>query len=223
MADIIVKFLQSITDNNVILTLLSSMIPLIELKGAIPVGVSLGMNIWASAGVAYLGSTIIVIPVFFLLIPIFNLLKKIPFIKRLVEKVEAMLKNRAKKMAEKSKGSPEETARKILMWGLFIFVAIPLPVTGVWTGTAIAVFLGMKFRDSILPLAAGNLVAGTLVTILIMLVGAERANLILNIVLILAAVMLVVTIVKIIMTKPETEEATDATPEKEADNGDGKN
>lgn len=206
MADIIVKFLQSITDNSILLTLLSSMIPLIELKGAIPVGVGLGLDIWAAAGIAYLGSTIVVIPIFFLLIPIFNLLKKIPFIKRLVEKLEAMLKNRAKKMAEKSKGSAEETARKILMWGLFIFVAIPLPVTGVWTGTAIAVFLGMKFKDSILPLAAGNLVAGTLVTLLIMAVGASNANLILNIVLILAAVMLVVTIVKIALTKPETED-----------------
>ena len=60
----------------------------------------------------------------------------------------------------------EEKRRKMLMWGLFIFVAVPFPVTGVWTGTAIAVFLGMKFKDSFLPIVLGNLVAGSIITLL---------------------------------------------------------
>ena len=203
MTEAIINFLQSITDKSWLVVALSSMIPLIELKGAIPVGVSLGLDIWQSAGIAYLGSTLVVIPIFFLLIPIFNLLKKIPFIKVFVQKLEAMFKGRARKMAEKSKGNAEDVARRILMIGLLVFVAIPLPVTGVWTGTAIAVFLGMKFRDSILPLAVGNLIAGTLITLLILLIGKDNANLVLNIVLILALIMLVVTIVKIALSKPE--------------------
>ena len=203
MTEAIINFLQSITDKSWLVVALSSMIPLIELKGAIPVGVSLGLDIWQSAGIAYLGSTLVVIPIFFLLIPIFNLLKKIPFIKVFVQKLEAMFKGRARKKAEKSKGNAEDVARRILMIGLLVFVAIPLPVTGVWTGTAIAVFLGMKFRDSILPLAVGNLIAGTLITLLILLIGKDNANLVLNIVLILALIMLVVTIVKIALSKPE--------------------
>ena len=205
ITDAVINFLQSITDRSYLIVLLAAMIPLIELKGAIPVGVSLGMNIWQSAGFAYLGSTLVVIPVFFLLIPIFALLKKIPFVRSFINKLEAMLKGKAEKMAEKSKGNAEEVTRRMLMIGLFIFVAIPLPVTGVWTGTAIAVFLGMRFRDSILPLALGNLVAGTLVTLLVLAVGEANANLVLNIVLILAAVMLVVTIIKIALSKPEGE------------------
>lgn len=203
MTEAIINFLQSITDKSWLIVALSSMIPLIELKGAIPVGVSLGLDIWQSAGIAYLGSTLVVIPIFFLLIPIFNLLKKIPFIKVFVQKLEAMLKGRARKMAEKSKGSAEDVARRILMIGLLVFVAIPLPVTGVWTGTAIAVFLGMRFKDSILPLAVGNLIAGTLITLLILLIGKDNANLLLNIILILALIMLVFTIVKIALSKPE--------------------
>ena len=75
--------------------------------------------------------------------------------------------------------------------------------------------------SAILPLAAGNLVAGTLITLLT-LAFKEHVNLILNIVLILAAIMLVVTIVKIALTKPETAQ-TDAPAEKEVDDGDGKN
>lgn len=209
ITDAIIGFLRSVTDQSWLIVALSSMIPLIELKGAIPVGVSLGMNIWQSAGVAYLGSTLIVIPIFFLLIPVFGLLKRIPFIRTFINKLEALLKNKAEKLAKKSKGNADAVARRILMIGLFIFVAVPLPITGVWTGTAIAVFLGMKFKDSVLPLAAGNLVAGTLITLLIMLVGENNADLVLNIVLILAAVMLVVTIVKVALSKPEESEKKD--------------
>ena len=206
ITDAIIGFLQSITDQSWLIVFLSAMIPLIELKGAIPVGVSLGMNIWQSAGISYLGSTLVVIPIFFLLIPIFALLKKIPFIKVFISKLEAMLKGKAEKMAKKSEGNAENVARRILMIGLFIFVSIPLPITGVWTGSAIAVFLGMKFKDSILPLALGNLVAGALITLLILLVGERNANLVLNIVLVLAIIMLVVTIIKVALSKPEEAE-----------------
>ena len=50
------------------------------------------------------------------------------------------------------------------MLGVFVFIAIPLPMTGVWTGTAIAVFLGLKFRQVILPVLGGNLVAGLIIS-----------------------------------------------------------
>lgn len=203
LTEAIVNFLRSITDNAELLTFFAAMIPLIELKGAIPVGVSLGMPVLKSAFISYLGSTAIIIPVFFLLIPVFNLLKKIPFIKRIVEKIEIMLKNRAAAFAEKSKGSAEKAAQKMLVLGLFIFVAIPLPVTGVWTGTAIAVFLSMKFRHSALPLALGNLIAGGIITALIAIIGADRANMVLNAVLLLAIVMLAVTVVKVALSKPD--------------------
>lgn len=50
------------------------------------------------------------------------------------------------------------------MLGVFLFVAVPLPLTGVWTGTAIAVFSGLKFWQSILAAFAGNVVAGLLIS-----------------------------------------------------------
>ena len=209
ITEAIVNFLRSITDNAELLTFFAAMIPLIELKGAIPVGVSLGLSIPLSSLFSYLGSTLVVLPVFFLLIPVFNLLKKIPFIKKAVEKTEAMLKRRAAALAEKSKGSAEDTARKILFWGLMIFVAVPLPVTGVWTGTAIAVFLNIKFKDSVLPLALGNMISGGIITLLISLIGANNANIVLNAVLILAVVMLIVTVIKIALSKPDASEDTE--------------
>lgn len=208
MSDILTEFLlnffNSITSNGKLITLLVSMFPLIELKGAIPIGTLLGENLITSATLAYIGSTVICIPIFFLLVPIFNLLKKIKFIKKLIEKIETVLKNKAEKIALKSNAETEDIKIKFLKTALFIFVAVPFPVTGVWTGTAIAVFVGLKFKDSIIPLALGNLIAGTIITLLTFFFKAY-VDLIILVLFIIALIMLGLFITKIILSKPENE------------------
>ena len=203
MADKIAEFLLNLTHSNLLSILLISAFPLIELKGAIPIGAKLGVSLWQTAGLAYLGSTLVCIPVFFLLIPIFNLLKKIPFIKRFIEKVESVLYGKAKKIALKAKGVDDEKyARRLMTRALLIFVAVPLPVTGVWTGTAIAVFLGFKFKEAVFSLAAGNLIAGAIITLLTYFFKDYVDYIILGLA-VLAVVMLVFFIVKVIISKPE--------------------
>ena len=204
MAELILPFLKSITNVSELIVLLISMFPLIELKGAIPIGEGLQLPLWESALLSYLGSTLIIIPIFFLLIPIFNLLKKIPFVNKIVLKLETMFENKAKKLAEKSNGNTEEQTRKILIIGLLIFVAIPLPLTGVWTGAAIAVFLNMRFRDAIIPLAVGNFIAGSIITLLTFLFR-DYVNTIINVIFVIAIIMLIVTIIKILVSKPKEE------------------
>lgn len=202
MTEALGKFLIGIFQNEYVATLFVSMFPLIELKGAIPIGTGLfSLGLWETAGIAYLGSTVVSILIFFLLIPIFNLLKKIGFIKSLVEKIELIFKNKAKEIASKTSGSAEEHAKKIMMLSLFIFVAVPFPVTGVWTGTAIAVFLGLKFRESVLPIAVGNLIAGGIITLLTALVG-KYVDIIIYALFAIAIIMLIVFIVKVITAKP---------------------
>lgn len=198
MADSLGQFLLGIFGGNKILaTLFVSMFPLIELKGAIPIGTGLfGMNLWATAGISYLGSTLVSVAEFFILIPIFYLLKKIGFIRRLIEKIEQVFKDKAEEIAKKADGSAEKEARKIMMLSLFVFVAVPFPVTGVWTGTAIAVFLGLKFRESVLPIAGGNLIAGVLITLLTMAFGSY-VDYIIYALFTIAIVMLVIFIVKV--------------------------
>lgn len=192
--------------NKIAATLFVSMFPLIELKGAIPIGTGLfGLNLWATAGIAYLGSTIVSVAEFFILIPIFNLLKKIKFIRRLIEKIEQIFKDKATEIAKKTDGSAEKEARKIMMLSIFVFVAVPFPVTGVWTGTAIAVFLGLKFRESVLPIAGGNLVAGAIITLMTMLFG-KYVDVIIYVLFAIAVIMLVVFIVKVVKSKPHTAE-----------------
>lgn len=202
MGEILLDFLSNLTDNSNLITLIVSMFPLIELKGAIPIGTGLNVPLLQSAVLAYCGSSLIVIPIFFLLIPIFNLLKKINFVKYAVEKIEAVFENKAQDLAKKSDGAPKEKVRKILILALFIFVAVPFPVTGVWTGTAIAVFLNMRFRDSFLPIVLGNLVAGSIIT-LITFLFKDYVDIIIGVLLIIAIIMLGIFIIKVVKSKPQ--------------------
>lgn len=203
MSEILLKFFTSFTDNGKLITLIISMFPLVELKGAIPIGTLLlgEESLLTSALLGYIGSSIISIPIFFLLIPIFNLLKKIKFIKIIVEKIETVLKNKAEKLAQKNQGKAEDVKTKMLIWGLFIFVAVPFPVTGVWTGTAIAVFLNLKFKDSFLPLILGNLVAGIIITTLTFFFK-DYVDIIILVLFAIAVIMLFIFIYKIVKAKP---------------------
>lgn len=203
MSEILLEFFTSFTDNGKLITLIISMFPLVELKGAIPIGTLLlgEESLLTSALLGYIGSSIISIPIFFLLIPIFNLLKKIKFIKIIVEKIETVLKNKAEKLAQKNKGKAEDVKTKMLIWGLFIFVAVPFPVTGIWTGTAIAVFLNLKFKDSFLPLVLGNLVAGIIITTLTFFFK-DYVDIIILVLFAIAVIMLFIFIYKIVKAKP---------------------
>lgn len=208
-----VDFISELIGNDKLATLLMSFIPLIELKGGIIFARGAGLNFLESFGLSYLGSTVAFIPVFFLLVPILNLLKKIKWFKVFADKVENYFKDKADGALIKAKKSGKkartETFYKIL--GTFIFVAIPLPMTGVWTGTAVAVFLNLKFKDAILPVVIGNFIAGAIISVLAEIILALSGNLIvLDYVLYglfaLAAIMLIIVIVKISRKKKSTAE-----------------
>ena len=204
MKESIAQFLQSFTGSPFLTVILLSMFPLIELKGAIPVGEALGLNLWQVAGLSYIGSTLVSVPIFFLLVPVFNLLKRFKPVSALIERTEGVFRRRAKRIAESGNADEGAAVRRMLKWGIYGFVAIPLPLTGVWTGTAIAVFLNMKFKDVILPVSLGNLTAGTVITLLTFLFRDYVEYIILGIFAV-AIVMLAVFIIKVATEKPETE------------------
>lgn len=208
-----VEFIQNLIGNDKIATLLMSFIPLIELKGGIIFARGAGLGFFESFFLSYLGSTIAFIPVFFLLVPILNLLKKIKWFNAFADKIELFFKDKAAGAlikAEKS-GKKARTETFYKMLGTFIFVAIPLPMTGVWTGTAVAVFLNLKFKDAILPVVIGNFIAGAIISVLAEIILALSGNLIvLDYVLYglfaLAAIMLIIAIIKISRKKKSTAE-----------------
>ncbi len=202
MSEFLLEFFKSFTDNAKLITLIISMFPLVELKGAIPIGTLLGENLITSFALSYIGSSLIVIPIFFLLIPFFNLIKKIKFIKKLIEKIERVFEEKSQKVALKSQDKPLNVKNKMLMLGIFIFVAVPFPVTGVWTGTAIAVFLNLPFKNAFLPIVLGNLVAGILITILTLIFKAY-VDIIVICLFIIALLMLALFIYKVVKSKPQ--------------------
>lgn len=162
-----VEFIRNLIGNDVLSILIVSFLPLIELKGGIILAYRIGLGFIKSFSLAYLGSTLAFILVFFLLIPILNLLKKIKIFGNLADKLERYFQGRAAKALKNGKDAEKFAAEKLLKQvSVFIFVAIPLPMTGVWMGTAIAVFLGLKFKESILPVALGNVISGLIISAL---------------------------------------------------------
>lgn len=132
-----------------------SMLPVIELRGAIPIGINyFGMKPLPVFILSVVGN---MIPIFFVLL-FFDLVtivfSKNRFLKALLDK----LFDRARKKGESIKEYEE--------LGLIFFVAVPLPITGGWTGSLIAYLLGFRFWRSILCIFLGVLLAGVVVTLL---------------------------------------------------------
>ncbi len=130
-----------------------SMIPLIELRGAIILGAALGMN-WLSVFLISVIGNILPIP-FIVLFgkKIIEWLKKIPAVSKLAHKVEARLLKKADKVTKYS------------VIGLCLFVAVPLPGTGAWSGAAIAALLNMRMKYAFWSIALGVVIAGVIMTI----------------------------------------------------------
>ncbi|MGI6308230.1 MAG: COG2426 family protein [Dethiobacteria bacterium] len=132
--------------------MLTAALPVIELRGAIPVGISLGMTPVHAAVIAFIGSMIPVPFILFTIRPIFNYLKTTRTFKKLVHKLTASsLKNNSGKI------------QKYGVWGLILLVAIPLPGTGVWSGSLAAALLDMRFKWAFPAIFVGNLIAGILI------------------------------------------------------------
>ena len=123
----------STTIGQIIATFLVSMVPIIELRGAIPIGVGYGLPYWVAVVVSVIGN---IVPVPFIILfirKIFMLMRKWS------EKLDTLVTKLEKRAESKS-----EVVQKYAFWGLFILVAIPLPGTGAWTGALVAAMLDMR-------------------------------------------------------------------------------
>ena len=148
-----INFLSSFLSKEVIIVFIS-MIPIIELRGAIPIGTYFGFPLKKSLFLSYIGS---IIPAFFIVFfihYIFKLLSKINFLKNIIDKIN-------KKTLDKS-GKIEEYG----YLGLLVFVSLPIPGTGVWSGSLLSYLLNMDKKKSLFMILLGNLIAGLIVTIL---------------------------------------------------------
>lgn len=132
---------------------LISMIPLVELRGAVPLGLGLGMGWGEVLPLCYLGN---LLPIPFLLLFGAKLLKWLETLP-VLNKFSIWYQN---KLMNKS-----EQVTKYAHWGLYLFVAIPLPGTGAWSGAVIATLLQMKRGRAFLSIAAGVITAGVIMAL----------------------------------------------------------
>lgn len=130
-----------------------SLFPILELRGGILAGYALGMELLPTFVIAFLGN-ILPIPFILLFIRfIFQVLKKTP-----MRKIVLWCENRAEKKSE--------SIKKYAYWGIYLFVAIPLPGTGAWMGALIAALLNMDNKKVFPVIVVGVLTAGIIVSLL---------------------------------------------------------
>ena len=143
------QYLTSATQGKMLLTILVSMIPVIELRGGLPFGVALGLPYWLAFPAAVAGN---LLPAPFIIVyirRIFELMRKyFPRLNGLVDRLEKKAHLKGKKV------------QKYQYLGLWLFVAIPLPGTGAWTGSLAAAFLGMRLKKAMPAVVLGVLTAG---------------------------------------------------------------
>ena len=133
-----------------------SMVPLIELRGAIPVGVAMGLPLWQVYIIAIIGNMIPVPIIFFFARKVLEWGAGKP----VIGKFFTFCLEKGHKGGEKLKAK----AGRGLPWALLLFVGIPLPGTGAWTGALVADVLDIRMRTALPAIAVGVVIAGCITT-----------------------------------------------------------
>ncbi len=136
-------------------TFVVSMLPIVELRGAIPIGAGLGLPVWQAAVISVVGN---ILPA--------------PFIIAFIRVIMDWLRQKAawaekfvRWLEDKGTGKKADKIRQAEFWGLMLFVAIPFPGTGAWTGSLIAALLNMRMKRALPPIVLGVLVASVIVSL----------------------------------------------------------
>ncbi len=136
-----------------ILTFLISMVPIIELRVGLPTGIAMGLSYPLALSAALLGN----------LLPV-------PFIIVYIERVFAWLRGRDRRLdgiitrMESKASGKSEVVQRVGPWGLLLFVAIPLPGTGAWTGALIAALLNLRVRQAAPAIIVGVCIAAAIMS-----------------------------------------------------------
>ena len=139
-------------DNNLIILIISCM-PILELRGGLIAATLLGLNPITSFIICFIGNLLPIPFILYFITPLFNKLKKTKLLSKFVTKLE----NKA--------NSKKDKIEKSEFIGLLLFVGIPLPGTGAWTGTLIASMINMNKKKALLAAFLGVVLAGIIMMI----------------------------------------------------------
>ena len=151
---------------NYIITFLISMIPLVELRGAVPYAISSGIPLWQALLIGVVGNMLPVPIIFFFARHILEWGKEKPVIGNFF----TWCLNKGHRGGQKLE---EAAGDKGIFWALLLFAGIPLPGTGAWTGTLAASILDWDFKRSVLAVMLGVVLAGLIMGFLSLLFGLD--------------------------------------------------
>ena len=192
--------------NAYISTLIISMFPLIELKGAIPIGMSVDFFGDKALGgiqaflLALTGSSIVIFILPLVFRPILNFFKRTKLFKSLGEYIE----NKVGKHSTDILAKKKSTFFKCL--AMFMFVALPLPLTGVWMGCCVSVAIDLDYWQTVFSVFFGNVCAGLIIYFVCSIFPAFTTILVYIVLGIIAAILIVGIIRKIIKRKKAIKE-----------------
>ena len=133
-----------------------SMVPVIELRGAIPLGIAMDLHPIYLYLFCLLGSTIVAIPIVLVFRQVIDYLRHRKYFNKIVRWIDNKIDGRAKKLKSAS------------IIGLILFVGVPLPTTGSWSAAALASIFKMRIKDALTGIFIGNAMAGIIVSALAM-------------------------------------------------------
>lgn len=177
-----------------------AMIPITELRVALPFAMS---NAWGAKRLvwwqaylcAVIGSTLPALVIVPLLLPVFAWMKKTKWFSKLANAFDKKFNGKSQNIDAKVKTEKDvKKAERIKFWGVVTFVAIPLPLTGAWTGSAVAAYLKMHWFKGVIAVFLGNLISG-LIMLTFCLLFPNSTDLITYIFLGLVAVVLLAGLV----------------------------
>ena len=133
-----------------------SMVPVIELRGAIPLGIAMDLHPIYLYLFCLLGSTIVAIPIVLVFRQVIDYLRHRKYFNKIVRWIDNKIDGRAKKLKSAS------------IIGLILFVGVTLPTTGSWSAAALASIFKMRIKDALMGIFIGNAMAGIIVSALAM-------------------------------------------------------
>ncbi len=164
-------------------------LPIVEARLSIPMAISYGYKGWTPFLLGFAGSTVVAPFLLLLFIPFIKWLSKTKLFKRLGNVIY-------EKFEQKSKSVDANASDIKKMLGIFFFVAVPLPLTGVWTGCAVASIIKLSYPKALISITAGNAVACAIISILCALFPQRIINYIITAIGIIA-----ITVVLFILYK----------------------
>lgn len=156
MSNAVVGFFQNLGLSDDLVVFIVSMLPIVELRGAIPLGFVMRMNPWELFTLTVIGN---ILPVPFIILcarPVINFCLRTKLLRPFGNWLEEKVRKNSHKVA------------KYKFWGLFAFVGIPLPGTGAWTGSLLAALMDLRFKSALPAIILGVIAAG-----LIMIFGSS--------------------------------------------------